>query len=136
MAIINGRKRKMQNKIYLFLLILILISFVSAKENCVLIEDFIDEHYDNNLVYNLSEFENLKNETNLSTSELKDYLINFEEKCNETLWDYNPIIEKIPEYTIREKIINSIKLIFEKKNFLMFVCVVLLSLIVIKMILP
>jgi len=126
----------MQNKIYLFLLILILISFVSAKENCVLIEDFIDEHYDNNLVYNLSEFENLKNETNLSTSELKDYLINFEEKCNETLWDYNPIIEKIPEYTIREKIINSIKLIFEKKNFLMFVCVVLLSLIVIKMILP
>ncbi|MBU0958402.1 MAG: hypothetical protein KKB31_00510 [Nanoarchaeota archaeon] len=126
----------MQNKIYLFLLILILISFVSAKENCVLIEDFIDEHYDNNLVYNLSEFENLKNETNLSTSELKDYLINFEEKCNQIVDDYNPIIEKITEHTIREKIINSIKLIFEKKNFLMFVCVVLLSLIVIKMILP
>jgi len=103
---------------------------------CDLIYEFILDHYDNiSLEYLTYEFEDLKIETNLTTEELKDYLINYETLCEEELpfEAYNAIQEIIRKSTLKESIYQRIKSIFSsQKYFLITVSLFLVSLIIYK----
>jgi len=70
---------------------------------CPIVYDFIVKwQTDDGLGYTYSDLNLLKTETGLNTSEISDYLLNFEDRCEEILpfTDYNPLPKKIDEQSI------------------------------------
>lgn len=128
-------------KTILLLIGIFLISSISAsnetKDNCVIIYDFILDHYNGTLTYLVYEFEDLKNETNLNTSELKDYLINYEDKCYLILPfdDYNIKQDNLETEDTRKTITDFIKSMFDDpKSFLMVISFLIIAILIIKMV--
>ena len=123
-------------------LLVVLISFVfvsanQTSDNCVIIYDFILEHYNGTLNYLSYEFEDLKSETNLTTIELKDYLINYEDKCYLMLPYENYTVKQENEIQpdTKQTITNFIKSMFdEPKSFLMTISFLIVIILLIKMI--
>jgi len=94
---------------------------------CPFVYDFIVEHYNNTLDYLVYEFEDLKDETNLTTDELKDYLLNFQELCDEELpFDYDPVIKEIKEKVIKDKVLDNIKSIFKEPKYILGLVILIL----------
>jgi len=137
----------MKRILLLISLFLISLSFISAtdltenyqkhQENCVPIYDFIVEHYNGTLTYLIYEFEDLQNETNLTTIELKDYLVNYESKCYLILPydDYQVKEEKIEEKETEKQVTDYLKTMFkDTKSFLMVICFLILLILAIKMV--
>ena len=123
-------------------LLVVLISFVfvsanQTSDNCVIIYDFILEHYNGTLNYLSYEFEDLKSETNLTTIELKDYLINYEDKCYLMLPYENYTVKQENEIQpdTKQTITNFLKSMFdEPKSFLMTISFLIVIILLIKMI--
>ena len=119
---------------------LAIISFVSSSnltdEKCIVVYDFIKDHYNGTLNYLVYEFEDLQSATNLSTTDLKDYLINFEEKCPLILpfQNYSAVkeINSIDKST-KEQTSDFIKSMFDDpKSFLMFISILIVIILLIK----
>lgn len=126
-------------KVLIFLVGLAFLSFALAETNsdekCVLIYDFILDHYNGTLNYLVYEFEDLKNETNLTTIELKDYLINYEDKCYLILPMNYSVKQDIQEPDTKQTVSKFIKSMFDDPtSFLMFISFIIIIILIIKMI--
>ena len=133
----EGRKSlKQVSLILLGLFLLTSIVVGESEDKCVVIYDFIIEHYNGTLNYLVYEFDDLKNETNLTTAELKDYLINYEDKCYLILpyEDYDVKPEKTVEKDTKRTVTDFIKSMFDNpQSFLMTICIAILLIILIKL---
>lgn len=112
-----------------------IVDYDLSNNVCDSINEFIIEHYNESLDYLVFEFMELKEETNLTIEELKDYLINYEEKCERELpfEDYDTKVNEIKEKQLKDKIYDQLKLIFkDPKYFLGSTVVVCLALFGIK----
>lgn len=106
------------------------------RDNCVLIYNFILEHYNGTLNYLSYEFYDLENETNLTTAELKDYLINYESKCYLILpyENYTVKTEEEIEPETKEEVRSFIRSMFnDPQSFLMTISIVILAILIIRM---
>lgn len=123
---------------YLLLLAgIVLISFVSAAnetEVCVPVYNFIMTHYNGTLNYLVYEFNDLKQETNLTTSELKDYLINYDDLCYLILpFNYEVMHDSGEKETVKESVTGFLKSMFDDpKSFLMVIGFIIVIILFIK----
>lgn len=137
----------MIKKLSLLIILLVGMNVVCAAnetEICVPIYNFILDNYnhtsksiDEFTDNYLEEFENLKNETNLTTSELKDYIVNYKDKCYLILpyENYTVKQENNQEKETKQKVTDFISSMFDDpKSFLMVISFIVLGILSIKLI--